>query len=336
MISRRSVWVAFFGLIFIEILIGCQGAGLSPGSQVSSRPSGYGNHNIVPPLTITDPPRSTVTVTPAEPSKPTDAHARLADVSHAADASHGETTTTSLGKVEDSIHGGEPGDLHKLHDAMMNRAAHLESYIARFRRREVMNGKAQPEEIITFKYRKQPSSVYMKWLRPQDAVGREVIYVKGQHENKLHIQIEKGVLLLGGTKQSFDLNDPMIRGRSRHEITEAGIHEFVNRIHAIVTAMDRDDKSLGTLVYRGETTRPEFDKPVVLLEHVMPPGYEPLLPKGGHRFLYFDQTEQLPLLVVTQDDHGQEVEYYCYDAVQANVKLDDADFNPANLGGGKK
>jgi len=40
----------------------------------------------------------------------------------------------------------------------------MDSYIARLTRREQVNGKKQPEEIILFKFRQQPWSVYFKWL----------------------------------------------------------------------------------------------------------------------------------------------------------------------------
>jgi hypothetical protein len=247
-----------------------------------------------------------------------------------------EPRTVAIGNAQEASPAAAADELHQLHDAVMEHAGHLDNYIVRFRRRESVNGKDQPEETICLKYRTQPWSVHMKWLKPDDAQGREVLYVKGRYEGKMHVVIEKSMPIMGGMKRSFDLNDPLVRGKSRHEITEAGIHECVNRFHSIVTALDHDDKRVGSLIVHGETKRPEFEKPVLLVEQVMPAGYEPLLPQGGRRFLYFDETEKLPMLVVTQDDRGHEVEYYCYDGLQANVKLDEADFNPANMGGGKK
>jgi len=61
------------------------------------------------------------------------------------------------------------------------------------------------------------------------------------------------------------------------------------------------------------------------------PGYEAQLPRGGRRWIFFDQRERLPVLVITQDERGHEVEYYCYDRLQYPVKLDDDDFNPDKL-----
>jgi hypothetical protein len=327
MISRRSVWIAFFLFLVAEVIIGCQGADLG-GVSYNNRANGYAPHATVPPLNISDSPNTQTAASAG--------HSHDTPQSRVTDAPRPETQVVSATTVDESPRPTSIDELHKLHNDMVSRAAHLDSYIARFRRREVVNGKDQPEEIICFKFRAQPWSVDMKWLKPDDAQGREVLYVKGRYDDKLHVLIEKGMPLVGGTRRDFGLNDPMIRGRSRHEITEAGIHEFVHRFHDLVAALDRDDKHLGTLVYRGETKRPEFEKPVIAVEHIMPPGFEPLLPQGGHRFLYIDPTEKLPLLVVTQDDRGKEVEYYCFDGLQANVRLDEADFNPANMTAPKK
>jgi hypothetical protein len=52
------------------------------------------------------------------------------------------------------------------------------------------------------------------------------------------------------------------------------------------------------------------------------------LPRGGRRLYCFDPDSHLPLLVITRNDQGQEVEFYRYDRLQTPVKLDADDFNP--------
>ena len=59
------------------------------------------------------------------------------------------------------------------------------------------------------------------------------------------------------------------------------------------------------------------------------------MPHGGKRLYGFDTTSHLPVLLVCVDDKGQEVEYYRYDQIMT-VKLDDADFNPDNMGASTK
>jgi hypothetical protein len=227
-------------------------------------------------------------------------------------------------------------DLHRVHRIVSERAAGLETYIARLRRREIVNGKQQPEELINFEFRRQPFSVHMKWLAPEDTQGREVLYVKGHFEDKLHILVEKSMFAMGGKLLSFELDSPMVKDKSRHSVTDAGIHQFLARFDTVLAAMDHGETRLGSLVYHGPQNRPEFERPAEMVEHIIPPGYEPLLPHGGRRFVFCDPISQLPLLLITHDETGREVEYYCYDRLLCNVRLDDRDFNPASLTPAKK
>src|SRR5262249_11864477 len=81
--------------------------------------------------------------------------------------------------------------LRALHREAAERYAGMDSYIARVRRREQLNGKDRPEELLIFKFRKQPWSVYFKFLGPEGQ-GRKVIYVKGQHGNLIHTLLAAG------------------------------------------------------------------------------------------------------------------------------------------------
>ena len=111
MISRRSVWIATFGLVVAEVIIGCQGTDLSTDSPVNTRPTGYGAHGIVPPLTITEPPATPITHTPgATDEKP---RTRLTDTPT------GEPKETTVGSGENVKRDGGLDDLHKLHEAVM-------------------------------------------------------------------------------------------------------------------------------------------------------------------------------------------------------------------------
>jgi hypothetical protein len=53
----------------------------------------------------------------------------------------------------------------------------FDAYSARLRQREQVNGKDGPEEVMFVKFRKQPWSVYFKWIGPE-AQGSEVVYVE--------------------------------------------------------------------------------------------------------------------------------------------------------------
>jgi hypothetical protein len=214
----------------------------------------------------------------------------------------------------------------------VERYAGIDSYIVRMTRREQVNGKNGPEEIILFKFRKEPWSLHFKWLG-DTARGREVIYVKGHYENKIHTLLAAGdsLLMPAGKRISLAVDSPLVRSASRHSITEAGFGAVLDHLQAYLDAQERGDRSRGTLNNLGPQVRPEYPQPVETLEHVIPPGVESDFPRGGRRLYFFDPVWSLPMLVVGHDERGQEVEYYRYDRLQAPVHLDADDFNPDKL-----
>jgi hypothetical protein len=212
------------------------------------------------------------------------------------------------------------------------RCANLDSYIVRLIRRENVKGKSGPEEIIALSFRKEPFSVHFKWLGDV-AKGREVVYVKGRFDNKIHTKVAAGdaVLLPAGARLALSPDNPLVRSASRHPITHTGVDHCVQALTAILDAQERGDRRHGTLTAIAPQRRPEFPQAVETLERIIPPGDEPELPRGGRRLICFNPEWQLPMLVVTYDDKGNEVEYYRYDRLISPANLDDDDFNPDKL-----
>jgi len=234
-----------------------------------------------------------------------------------------------------------PGDsiakLRSLYREAAERYAAIDSYIVRLRRREQVNGKDNPEEILCVKFRKQPWSVYFKWLG-KEATGREVVYVKGQYEDKIHTLLAAGdmPLMPAGKRVALPPDSLLVRSSSRHSIQEAGIGMLIEHFGRLLEAVQKGENQLGTVKYLGLLKRPEFDAPCEGAEQEIPAGSESLLPRGGRRLWAFDTITKFPVLIITQDHTGHEVEYYCYDRLQFPVQLDSDDFNPDKLWNQKK
>jgi len=213
----------------------------------------------------------------------------------------------------------------------------FDSYIARLSRREAINGQMQPEEVMMFRFRAKPWSVYLKWLS-KEGKGREVLYVKGQHDNKIHSLLSAGDIpfMPAGKRMALSPDNILVKSACRHPLEEAGLAACVERIGRIL-ALSRDDpKRQGTVKLIGPVKRDEFDKPVWGIEHTLPPRADPTLERGGKRIYYFDPDISLPTLITAYDERGVEVEYYFYDRLQRAVKLDDHDFDPDFLWGKNK
>ena len=210
--------------------------------------------------------------------------------------------------------------------------AGMDSYIFRLRRRESVDGKKMPEELIRVQFRREPYSVHLKWLG-NEGKGRETIYVKGKFDNEMQVLLAAGDAwpLPAGIRWSIKPDDAKARARSRYPITETGFGGLIERYGQIVANIEKGDPRDGTMKYLGRVKRAEFDAEVEAVhQQSIPPKTDRLLPKGGQRWWHFDATSGLPVLVITHDPEG-EVEYYCHDHIQWPVRLDDDDFNPDRL-----
>jgi hypothetical protein len=225
----------------------------------------------------------------------------------------------------------EPGDspLKRLALKAAEGEKKLNNYMVRIRRRELLDGKT-PDETIMLKYRRTPLSVHLKWLG-DEARGREILFVQGQHDNKIHLLTGKGDLLGAGHHMTFDLDSPLVRSKSHYPITEAGLGAATLRFAMLMDAIERGQANAGTARYLGYQNRAEFPRMVEAVEQTLPPGLEPFLPRGGTRYYYFDEQLSVPTVIYTLDANKQEVEYYHFDRLQTPVNLDDNDFDPAVL-----
>jgi hypothetical protein len=205
------------------------------------------------------------------------------------------------------------------------------SYIARLRRREWAHGRPKSEETLIFKFREQPFSVHFKWLG-DEGQGREVLYVRGQYDNKLHVLTAANDIPFtpAGRRMALALDSFLVRTASKYPITDAGIGRNIQRIGQFLDRVERGEPGTG-VKYVGPTRRPEYPVPLEAFECRLPVGYAPEVPQGGKRLLCFDPATKFPVVSLTWDHAGQEVDFACFDRFQLDVRLDDDDFNPDKL-----
>ncbi len=222
----------------------------------------------------------------------------------------------------------------RIHQRAVAAYAALHSFEARLTRRETFNGKANPQETIAYKFRKEPFSVRLKWLG-QEGQGREVIYVQGQHGGKMHVMPAKqDTFLLPPVKMAFLPDDPMVRSKTRHDIREAGFGESIRQLGNLVEMAAKSPTGRDRLHYLGLVMRPEFQNRMECMEEIIPARTEALFPQGGKRVYFFDTgtnspSNGLPVLVVAYDaSTRKEVEYYCFDNFMHPINLSDKDFDP--------
>jgi len=189
------------------------------------------------------------------------------------------------------------------------------------------------EEVLCFYARKQPWSVRFTWLAGEGE-GREVFYVKGQYENKIHVVLAAAdvPLLPAGHKMALSLDSPLVKKASRTPITEAGIGPMIDRFGRVLDAADRGDFHLGRVTVLGVQERPDYGTPLLMVEERLPANADPDVPRGGRWLLGIHPEQHLPVLSVLYDNTGNEVDYYRFDRLQLDVHLNDTDFDPGPMG----
>jgi hypothetical protein len=218
-----------------------------------------------------------------------------------------------------------------LYSQAVERYAGINDYICRFRRREVLHGKQEPEDLLEMRHRKSPSSIYLRWLDGELA-GRELVFVQGKFDDRLQIRTGRSEAL-SRFRLSLDLRAPRATAYSRHGIDQAGIGPLLARMGQVVANLGAANGQQSPLRYLGQQMRPESEVPMLGVQQDIPPGKEKHLPRGGRRLVFFNQDPRypeylLPTLITTYDEAGKEVEYYCYDRMNVNVGLSLEEFDP--------
>ena len=188
---------------------------------------------------------------------------------------------------------------------------------------ERVNGNLLPEKVMQMTFRKNPLSVYMKWLAPKEDVGQEVCYVAGRNQNKMRVLSPKAKWL---GWLSIDVNDPQVMQHSRHKITEAGFGNWLERYAVSWTAertMGKTQVQVAEYDYnkrrctRVETIHTVRERTFYCYRNV----------------LYFDNETHLPIRMECYDwprqggpPEGELLECFSYVNINFNVAVPEAVF----------
>jgi hypothetical protein len=251
----------------------------------------------------------------------------------------GRTTTVAAGNTSPTDEASQAQKLTQLYRAAQQRYAAIEDYVCRFRRREVLAQDRVSEDLVLLRFRKQPHSIHLVWPKGTPDEGREVIYVQGRFNNQLVIRTGKGDWL-AGWRVELAPDSPRATANTRRRFLEMGVGYLVESLGQALQEQQSGTFRFGRIRYLGLQARPESATPMECVVQEIPAGLEKYLPAGGKRYFYLATDPRLqecglPVLVITQDAAGQEVEYYCYDRFNINIGLRDEDFDPDRLWGKK-
>lgn len=209
---------------------------------------------------------------------------------------------------------------------------HVTDYTATLYKQERIDGELREGNTMALKLRHEPFSVYMKWLDGDK--GRQIIYVDGENEGNMLVQLGgvKGRLL--GTL-TIDPNGSQAMAESRYPITGAGLLHLARK----VLEFRKQDLQRGTGVHCEMHDNQELNgRPCYLfVTTYASPEYCATYRKAT---LYIDKELSMPVCVrnytwakdanpETIDDETL-IEFYSYTDIQIEQQLADVDFDRAN------
>ncbi len=205
----------------------------------------------------------------------------------------------------------------------------VRDYVCTFTKRERVNGRLTPLNVMTMKVRTRPRSIYLKFREPRPRAGREAIYIDGRNEGKVLAHDVGLGRLIAGTL-SLDPTGRRAMEDCRHPITHAGIGPLLETLEdRWLTELDpgeslvkiRDGMTVGscTCTYI-ETTHPREDPDYMFYQVRLYIDRELGLPIRFEAFDWPDGPDSAPELV----------EEYAYTNLKLNVGLGDVDFDVSN------
>lgn len=221
------------------------------------------------------------------------------------------------------------------HTGLAEMRTNIADYTAILMKREAVDGVVGEPEFMKIKIRNErtvgstvvPFSVYMKFLKPKNVAGREVIWVKGHNENKI-LAHESG--LLGVKTFHLDPDGWMAMKGNRHPIYEAGLENLVAKL---IEKAERD-RAAGECVVNYTDDAKINGRECKLIEVIH---NQKRAPYEFHRAqVFIDKEMQIPVRYSAYDWPASEggestlIEEYTYVKVELNVGLKDIDFDPLN------
>ena len=198
---------------------------------------------------------------------------------------------------------------------------HIHEYTGHFQKLERVDGHLQKPEKMQMKFRREPFSVYLKWVA-EPSKGQEAIYVQGKYKG--HVQVHpSGLLGVIFRRVSIDPIGKTARKHSRRPVTMAGM---VNMI-GLVTGQCEEAHARGDLTLTYEGVRVEGGRPAYVLKRVLPDG------KGYpcELLVIFIDTEYLVCFRTDAYNwDGELISHYFYTNLDMAPGLTDRDFDPDN------
>jgi len=195
------------------------------------------------------------------------------------------------------------------------------TYTAVLHKQQRIGAKLLPGETILLKFRKDPLSLYLKWIEAPHK-GSELLYVEGWNENR--VRVHRGGILRFIVR-NFKPTHPVLMKNNLRPVTSTGIGYLLETVAENM----RKATGLGELTFSGGGKETVYGRNTQILKVIFPK--EKAQDYAGHRYIINQDVESRALIRIRiYDRDNQLVENYGYENLDLNTQLTDADFNPEN------
>jgi hypothetical protein len=193
-------------------------------------------------------------------------------------------------------------------------------------KKERVNGKLKPREVVEACFREQPFSVFMDWKQGAGKAQR-VLYVQGENDNKMKARPAGFVGRLGVFTR--DVDAPDARASGRYLITQFGIKLGTERtLKPMLSAKSRNALHVH---YEGVFQVPQTGNR--LCYKIVRTPYDPPEDKEGvnELTLYFDVESWLQVGSILKDSEGNLIAEYFFRNIKINPTFKPNQFKPSAL-----
>lgn len=212
---------------------------------------------------------------------------------------------------------------------------HVRDYECSFTRRELVDGELGPYEYLRAKVRHNrpgadgqpvPYSVYLKFQKPAQVAGREVLYVHGQNKGQMVVR-NGGTSFAYVTTELRPESSLAMRG-NRYPITEFGFENLLKRLIEIAHEDIHGQVACQVKYYENAKINGRPCTGILVVHEERTPASRFYMAR-----VFVDHELKIPIMYESYDWPGQAgekpvlLEQYSYANVKLNLALTDTDFD---------
>ena len=231
--------------------------------------------------------------------------------------------------------------LSDAHACLSNIQSNIKGYECILRRREKVCGELLPIEYIRAKIRQKqvvngqvtvPFSVYLKFLKPDDVKGREILYIENQNNDKILVKEGGGGFKSRLPSMWLTMNNPLVMKTCRYPISDIGIENLTKKLIKRSTENDGNVSMIDyTASYAPGATINKCKCNYLSVDFLT----QNEVNEASKIEIFLDSKRMIPIRYVAYDwsENGSApeiLEEYTYMNLKTTDKLSDHDFDPKN------